>query len=162
MRNYAHGHAGMISGMNVRILLFTTMFLTVPGFTESVNIGMLLKRCSLTKGGLLHPSDGHRRRRSSFGRFCASTVTCLRDPISFTLLLYALSLSARHTPSFGPVRIVPIARNKWSLTSSPHMSKKAPSSGHTWQWQTCSNFGAECPLIWGSQSSTHPWVTEIP
>jgi hypothetical protein len=44
-------------------------------------------------------SDRHRRRRTSFGRFCASTVTCPRDPVSFVPLRYPLSLSARHHPA---------------------------------------------------------------
>jgi hypothetical protein len=36
-------------------------------------------------------TDRHLRRRSSSGRFCASTVTCPREPVSFSRLLRALS-----------------------------------------------------------------------
>jgi hypothetical protein len=36
----------------------------------------------------------HIRRRPSFGQFCASTATCSRQPVSFSSLLYAVSLCA--------------------------------------------------------------------
>jgi hypothetical protein len=37
---------------------------------------------------ILYWSIRHIRRRTSFGSFCASAVTCPRQPISFSLLLY--------------------------------------------------------------------------
>jgi hypothetical protein len=48
-------------------------------------------------------SDRHERLWPSFGRFCAFTVTWSRQPVSSTRLLFALSLSARHSQSFVPV-----------------------------------------------------------
>jgi hypothetical protein len=39
------------------------------------------------------------RRQHSFGRFCASTATYPQEPVGFSHLLYALSLSARHPPA---------------------------------------------------------------
>jgi len=35
-------------------------------------------------------SDQHVRRRPCFGRFCALEVTCSREPVSFSHLMYAL------------------------------------------------------------------------
>jgi hypothetical protein len=47
-------------------------------------------------------SDRHLRRQQSFGRFCASHVTCHRGPVSSSHFLYTLSLCA--PPSVVPGR----------------------------------------------------------
>jgi hypothetical protein len=49
---------------------------------------------------LSYTSDLHEQRLPNSGRFCASTVTCPREPVNFSRLLCTLSLSALYPPSF--------------------------------------------------------------
>jgi hypothetical protein len=51
-------------------------------------------------------SDPHGGRWPSFGRYCAFVVTCPLQPISFSRLLCALSLSASHPHLYIPVTVV--------------------------------------------------------
>jgi hypothetical protein len=69
--------------------------------SQSVLVTCCALRLSLSPR---HPptSDRHRRCWLRFGRFCAFKVTCPHKPVSFSRLLYTLSLSARHRPSFLP------------------------------------------------------------
>jgi hypothetical protein len=59
---------------------------------EPLSFSRLQYALSVSLSLSLLATSRHGRRRPSFGRFCASNVTCLHEPFSFNRLQLALSL----------------------------------------------------------------------
>jgi hypothetical protein len=81
---------------------FWTVLLTVTYPRPPVNFGRLLRALCLWAPPA-STNDWYERRWPSFEGICASTVTCSREPDTFTRLLYAPSLSVCAQPDVVPV-----------------------------------------------------------
>jgi hypothetical protein len=79
----------------VEILTFLRIYCHVPSWASQLQ-SLAVRSVSLCAP----PTDRNNRhgwRRQRFGRFCAYTVTCPREPVSFSRLLHAVSLCAPPT-----------------------------------------------------------------